>query len=466
MTPKANKKLSERSPDQSYMDILDSDTIPSPEFFREGPNPDVDNKPVLTSRYHERSFFENEVKYVWPHVWQWACREEDIPNIGDHHIYDCVGKSFIIVRTKENEIKALINSCLHRGRQILASDGNLSEFRCAYHGLSWNFDGSFKENPFGWDCPDWNGGAPDLPEAKVETWAGFVFINMDHNAPPLATVLGPIPKHFERYDLANRYKAVHVSKKIRANWKLTTEAFMESHHVIGTHPQGLPMTADINSQYDIWNDYVGRQFTAHTVQSPHIKRICSEQEIFEAFTNTGVKIDLVKNPEMSVPEGMTARTFTAQLFRENLKNETGHDFSHAGDAEMVDSLLYNIFPNISFWAGMVFNTCYRFKPNGLDPDTSIMDIVLLKPIPKGQPRPKPASTIFLDFDEPFTDASDELGSGLSMVFEQDAINLPYVHNGLKASVSGTVEFTKYMEAKLRLNHLVIDRMIAEGESKE
>ncbi len=466
MASKAKTKLSDRPPFQSYSDILDNDVVPSPDFLKEGPNPKIEIKPISTSRYYDKSFFEEEVNYVWPHVWQWACREEDIPNIGDHHIYECVGKSFIIVRTKKNEIKALANSCLHRGRQLLESDGNLSEFRCAFHGLSWNFDGSFKENPFGWDCPDWNGGAPNLPEAKVETWGGFVFINMDHNAPPLLSVLGPIPNHFERYDLANRYKAIHVCKKFKANWKLTSEAFMESHHVIETHPQALAMTADINSQYDIWNDYVGRQITAHTVQSPHIDKVLSEQEIFDAFINLGSRIDLDKNPEMRVPENMTARAFAAQMLRENLKNETGHDFSHAGDAEMLDSHLYNIFPNISFWAGMARNMCYRFRPNGLDPETSIMDIVILLPFPKNKPKPEPAPTVFLGLDEPFSDAIDTLGEGMSVVFDQDASNLPYIQKGLKASISGTVEFTKYMEAKLRLNHLILDRMISEGKSQK
>ena len=458
------QKISDRSPFESYEDILKSDTVPSPDYFKEGPNPDIKSEPFLASRYHDQDFFNKEVKYVWSKVWQWACREEDIPNIGDHHIFNNVGKSLIIVRTKENEIKALINSCLHRGRQILADDGNLDEFRCAFHGLSWNFDGTFKENPFGWDCPQWNGGAPDLPEAKVELWGGFVFINMDLEAEPLSTVLGPMSAHFERYDFSNRYKAAHISKKIKSNWKLSTEAFMESHHVLGTHPQGLPMTGDINSQYDIWNDYVGRQLSAHTVKSPHIKEDISEQQIFNAFT--GADHDLEKNPEMRVPEGMTARTFTAQMFRDNLSNETGYDYSHAGDAEMVDSLIYNVFPNYSIWAGMLFNTIYRFRPNGLDPNSSIMDIILLKPVPKDGPRPEPASIKYLDFDEPVTDAAEELGAGLSLVFEQDAVNLPYVHDGLRASGTQTVEFSNYMEKRLRMHHIMLDRLIEEGESKE
>ena len=98
---------------------------------------------------------------------------------------------------------------------------------------------------------------------------------------------------------------------------------------------------------------------------------------------------------------------------------------------MVDSLIYNVFPNYSIWAGMTFNTIYRFRPNGLDPNTSIMDIVLLKPVPKNGPRPEPASIKHLDFHEPVTDASDQLGAGLAMVFEKvSSRNTCFIINGL------------------------------------
>ena len=119
--------------------------------------------------------------------------------------------------------------------------------RCPFHGMAWNLDGTLKFNPFAWDTPQWEGQENSLPEALVSTWGGFVFINMDLDAAPLLETLGPIPEHFARYELENRYKAVHVAKKIRANWKASTEAFMETHHVVGTHPQGLPMTADSNT---------------------------------------------------------------------------------------------------------------------------------------------------------------------------------------------------------------------------
>lgn len=453
-----------RHPSESYEDILDSDAVSSPDFYREGDNPSAALESYYTSRYFDQAFFQKEVDHVWPRIWQWAAREEEIPNVGDHVVFDVAGYSFLIVRSANNDIKAFYNSCLHRGRQLVECDGaDAKMFRCPFHGMAWNVDGSLKINPFAWDAPQWEDSDHSLPEVRVSTWGGFIFINMDHNAPPLEEVLGPIPEHFARYDLEDRYKAVHVSKKIRANWKATTEAFMETHHVVGTHPQGLPMTADINTQYDHPSEYVGRQICAHAVQSPHIEKQLTPQEIFDAFFGSG-QHDVDDDSRLLVPEGMSARAYAAQIMRQQLSETTGADYSEAGDAEFTDSLMYNVAPSMSFWGGFYQNTVYRFRPNGLDPETSIMDIVILRPVPKDGPRPKPVPIMHLDFDEPVTLASETMGEGLAMVFEQDAINLPWVQKGLRASGSKKVEFTLYQEMRLRLHHRLIDRLIEEGEA--
>ncbi len=459
-----NPARPDRGPGDTYGEILARDAVPAPVFFKELPDTDIGTESTPVSRYFDPDFFQKEVDYMWPKVWHWACREEEIPEVGDHVIYEFVGKSFIIVRSAPDEIKALYNSCLHRGRMLAECDGSSATFRCPFHGMEWNADGTLHANPFDWDMPQWRDRALNLPEARVALWGGFVFMNMDHDGPSLEQVLAPIPEHFERYDFENRYKAAHVTKKMRANWKATSEAFIEAHHIIGTHRQSLPMSADINTQYDHPSDYVSRQFTAHGVQSPHIDETLSEQEIFNAFMGGGV--DPEANPEMRVPVGMTARAFAAQMLRDMLSAETGHDYSHAGDNELTDSLPYNVFPHINFWAGMFSNLVYRFRPDGMDPESSIMDIVLLKPVPKDGPRPKPAAVRHLDYDEPVTDAAEELGMLLARVFDQDVSNLRYVQDGMRASASRVVDFTSYMEGRIRRTHQMIGDMIARGEASD
>src|SRR3546814_8192242 len=72
---------------------------------------------------------------------------EHIPEVGDYHVYDLGTYSFIITRVAADDIRAYYNACLHRGTKLRASgtEGNTEEFKCTFHGWTWNLDGSHKE---------------------------------------------------------------------------------------------------------------------------------------------------------------------------------------------------------------------------------------------------------------------------------------------------------------------------------
>jgi phenylpropionate dioxygenase-like ring-hydroxylating dioxygenase large terminal subunit len=151
-----------------------------------------------------------------------ACRVEDIPEPGEYVKYDIADVSVLVVRQRDGSIKAHRSVCLHRGHTLKEQDGRTGApvplprhqrtSATAPHACRWDFpqvDG------------DWT-----LP-VKVDTWGGFVFVNFDLDAAPLADHLGDLSTHFERWPLEKRYKQAHVAKVLRCNWKLAQEAFME-----------------------------------------------------------------------------------------------------------------------------------------------------------------------------------------------------------------------------------------------
>lgn len=105
----------------SYQEILDADAVPPPPSLRERSVPDLGTSPVPVVHYTDPEFFRDSIDKMWSRTWLMACREEEIPAVGDYHIFEVVGKSLIIVRTTPDEIKALHNICLHRGRKLVRS---------------------------------------------------------------------------------------------------------------------------------------------------------------------------------------------------------------------------------------------------------------------------------------------------------------------------------------------------------
>ena len=128
-----------RSPGVSYQDLLDQDTHEVPPVLRLQSPKDVGFDDFSKERYISRDYHEKEVKNLWMKVWQMACREEEIPDPGDHLRYDIAGVSFIVVRQLDGGIKTFPNACLHRGRMLKEFDGHASELRCPFHGFGWNF---------------------------------------------------------------------------------------------------------------------------------------------------------------------------------------------------------------------------------------------------------------------------------------------------------------------------------------
>ena len=443
----------------TYTELLDSDGGRVPAFLREEHFDSIGLDDVPVDHFTSQAFFDLEVERMWSRVWQMACREEDIPRAGDFCVYEIVDWSFLITRQDDGSIKAFYNSCLHRGRKLKTRSGAAKQFRCPFHGFTWKTDGTLKRIPCPWDFPQVAPENMALPEARVDTWGGFVFINMDDDAVSLDDYLGVIPAHFEQWDLENTCKVVHVAKVVPANWKATAQAFMEAYHAEVTHPQIMPYSGDINGRYDIYGDNVSRNITPMAVPSPVLSdRLPSEQEILDELVGTSGRITDEDAPErLMVPDGMTARGFMAQMNRNMFAAEDGYDYGDKSDAELLDAIVYNLFPNLSPWGGYVPNIVYRWRPNGHDPHSCLMEVMFLKRVPKSGERPAPVRMRLLGDDEAWSDAA-ELGA-LGPIFDQDMGNLPHVQSGMRASKKGAVTLSNYQESRIRQMHQTLMKYI-------
>ena len=431
-----------RSTGISYQELLDTDTSPVPEVLRLQSPRFLGSSDIAKERYTSRAWHEREVARLWSRVWQFACREEQIPTVGSFVVYDIAHLSFIVMRSTDGEIKAFANACLHRGRQLKDASGRCTEIRCPFHGFAWALDGTLSDIPARWDFDHVDDTGFALPEAKVGTWGGFVFINPDPDAAPLEEFLGDLPEHFARWNLADRYIQGHVCKTIRANWKIAQEAFCESYHVAGTHPQALPYLGDVNSQIDLWENFA-RVITPGGTVSPLLGWEPTEEQILRYMLD--IRID--EESFVSLAPGQTARSASAQAARERWRPVVGDRVDDWSDAEFIDNIDYTLFPNFHPW-GAYNRIVYRFRPNGDDHRSALMDVFLLSPF-SGE-RPAPAKTTHLDADDSWTMAP-ELGM-LAKVFDQDGFNMPMVQKGLEQTRKPGVTLANYQESKVRWLH--------------
>ncbi|GGC00711.1 (2Fe-2S)-binding protein [Novosphingobium endophyticum] len=443
-------------PVESYQDILDRDTRPVPEIFREVTHADAGCGPIPASRYTSADFFQLEVEKVWLKTWQFACLEDDLPDAGDTYVYDLVGRSAIVIRQADGSIRAFLNACRHRGRKLVTENGCRGMVRCPYHGLTWNTDGSFKVNPFKWDFLHVDDSDFGLFPVRCESWAGFVFINFDADAAPLLDLIAPIPKHFERWRIQDCYKSAHVGKVMPANWKACAEAFLESYHVLATHPQAAPFVSSEGGQYDVLSDHVTRFLSPTAVASVLAGTGLDERGRIEAMTTVGSRAGT--GAQREVLDGITARQYVADQARELVASKTGIDFDQASDAEMIDGIAYDFFPSFHLWGGFAQKICYRFRPDGTNHERTLMEVMLFELAPQGQPKPTPAPYRLLGPEDDWALATEL--NYLSGIYGQDESNLGPVQEGLRALGDGDLQFSRYGDLRCRHLHRMIDRYLA------
>jgi phenylpropionate dioxygenase-like ring-hydroxylating dioxygenase large terminal subunit len=228
--------------------------------------------PISAARYTSEHFARLERERMWPRVWQFAAREEDLPDPGDYVVYENAGRSFLISRQDDGSVRAMHNVCLHRGRKLRTEDGSADRFVCPFHGFAWNKDGSFNHMPCKWDFQHLDEAKLSLPPVEVGRWGGYIFLREEPGGPSLEEFLAPLPDHFKRWRHEECVTVMWVGKEVPANWKVTAEAFMEAWHTVVTHPQLLPFTGDCNSAYWTWGDHVNVNLVPFGTMSPRSYR--------------------------------------------------------------------------------------------------------------------------------------------------------------------------------------------------
>ena len=447
-----------RCPGISVQDLLNRDSRRVPDYLFAQSYEFLGDEDIPYARYTSPAFFKREIEQMWPRVWQWACREEHIPEPGDYYVYDIGPYSVIIQRTEAGKIKAFRNSCMHRGTQLKPSfsDGSANQIRCPYHGWSWDLDGNLKSFPCEWDFPHVDPAKFRLAEVQADTWGGFVFVNLDLNAIPLREYLDPLPDHIDSSIFADRYVAMHVQKELDCNWKIASEAFLEAYHVMETHSQLMRAHGDANTQYDIYGDHVNRLINVAGVPSMFHKEELSEQEILDFFL-VGDRSDV--GDKLTVQEGGSARQVMAQFFRELVEEQTGSNLSDTCDSEIVDSIAYFVFPNQQFFSGISFPIVYRFRPLGMDHNRALFDLLIMKPRPKDGAAFETAEPVRISVQQSYTEVPG-MDPTVGHVFDQDTGNMAAAQKGAMTAAIKGATLANYQEIRIRHMHRTLDKYLA------
>ena len=168
---------------------------------------------------------------------------------GDYLEYTIGDQSVLVVHGDDGQLRAFHNACRHRGTRLASGAGCFKgrRIRCPFHGWTWKLDG---DSDRVYLAEEFDAAALDpkrlrLRECQLDTWGGFVFINMDLDAPPLRQAIAPATRWLDAAQLDRMGVLWHKQVVLPINWKAALEAFTESYHVPATHPEYAQLGTDI-----------------------------------------------------------------------------------------------------------------------------------------------------------------------------------------------------------------------------
>jgi len=186
--------------------------------------------------YTSEEFLAFERRALFDREWLCVGRASRIPNPGDFFTVRANGEGVIVARAKDGVIHAFSSVCRHRGMEVTEGEGTCTTFTCPYHHWVYGLDGRLlgapaMERTHDFDKKDWG-----LPNLAVEVWQGFVFVNFDRDAAPLAPTLARYEPFLEHYHLADCVcPGTFTLTDLPWNWKVMFENFNDGYHANRLH---------------------------------------------------------------------------------------------------------------------------------------------------------------------------------------------------------------------------------------
>ncbi len=216
--------------------------------------------------YYDPVVYEEEKSAIFFKTWQFVGHAEQVATPGDYITFKLFDQNILIVRGKDDEIRAFYNVCSHRAHELLEGAGNTKVITCPYHAWAYHIDGRLRSARESEKLAGFDADAFCLKPVRVETFMNFLFVNLDAEAPSLKSLTGALEDQVR--DLAPELDTLTFARRskytLKANWKNVMENFCECYHCPISHPSLSNACLDMSTYrietMDIWHH--------HTTVSP------------------------------------------------------------------------------------------------------------------------------------------------------------------------------------------------------
>lgn len=321
--------------------------------------------------YADPAFFEFEKDAIFAREWLCVGRQEWVAKPGDYFTSMHMGEPIVVARGRDGVIRAMSTVCQHRAMLVAEGHGNARAFLCPYHHWAYGLDGQLIGAPAMEKACGFDKSKVRLPQFQIDNWLGFLFVNFDPDAAPLAPRLAKVTEILANYELDNVDTSMDIEETTFPwNWKVMFENNNDGYHANRLHagplhdiapsercifPQDLP---EDTAGYYRFNGTVHADASFNpTLKAllPIFPNLTDEDRHRLTFANVPPSLSLIIRPDLvafiilqaNTPDTITARrgwlaapgAKSQPLFEERLKINLDSSADIAKQDVYVDALV-------------------------------------------------------------------------------------------------------------------------------
>lgn len=236
--------------------------------------------------YTSAEIYQLEQQRIFGRAWCYVGNKSQVKEAGSYFTVIMAGQPLIIVRDRNDTLRAFYNVCPHRAAPLAFGSGECNKLTCSYHAWTFDLEGNLRGAPEMDKAEVFEYADHALQSVKVDTWGEFIFANLNSDSQPLEKQLSDLPQKFERYHLNDWVELHQADYFVDANWKLFFENTTESYHEPNVHKSVPKFYNGIQAEA---KDYYYSQFTPYDgldqeALSQMMSNIQSEDPISEDLT--------------------------------------------------------------------------------------------------------------------------------------------------------------------------------------
>ena len=187
--------------------------------------------------YVSPDWYSADLQAIIARTWQWVCHVEKLRKPGSYVTVHIAGMPIVVVRDRDDTLRAFYNVCKHRAHELLSGEGRTTRIMCPYHAWTYKLDGELMIAPETEHLEEFTPSDICLDQVNVEEFCGFIFVNLDPEAKSLREVSGDLETEVRHWapDIDQLTFGHRLTYDIKSNWKNVVDNFLECYHCPTAH---------------------------------------------------------------------------------------------------------------------------------------------------------------------------------------------------------------------------------------